>query len=39
MIVEITREGLFEEVVDAGEKGGERLAGTGRSGNQRINPD
>ena len=36
MIVEITRKGLFEEMIDAGEKGGERLAGAGRRGNQYI---
>src|SRR5437899_1225974 len=38
MVVEFTREGLFEEPIDAGEKGGERLAGAGRRGNQNICP-
>ena len=38
MVVEFTRKGLFEEVVDAGEKGRERLAGTGRRSNQNISP-
>ncbi|TKS57815.1 MAG: hypothetical protein EWM73_03715 [Nitrospira sp.] len=38
MIVKFTREGLLEEVVDAGEKGGKRLTGTGRRGNQNISP-
>jgi hypothetical protein len=38
MVIEFTRQGLFEEVIDAGEKGGERLAGTGRRGNQNISP-
>ena len=38
MVIEFTREGLLEEVIDAGEKGGERLAGTGRRSNQNISP-
>ena len=38
MIIEFTRKGLFEEAIDAGEKGGERLAGAGRRGNQNITP-
>ncbi len=38
MVVEFTRKGLFEEMIDAGEKGGECLAGTGRRGNQNISP-
>ena len=38
MVIEFTREGLLEEVIDAGEKGGERLAGASRRGNQHISP-
>ena len=38
MVIKFTRKGLLEEVIDAGEKGGERLTGTGRSGNQNIGP-
>jgi len=38
MVIEFTRKGLFEEVIDAGEKGGERFAGTGRRGDQNISP-
>ena len=38
MVIEFTRKGLFEEVIDAGEKGSERLAGTGRRSNQNISP-
>jgi hypothetical protein len=36
MIVEFTRKRLFEEVIDTGEKGCERLTRTGRRGNQNI---
>ena len=36
MVVEFTRESLLEEVIDTGEKGGERLAGTSRRSNQNI---
>lgn len=38
VVVEFTREGLFEEMIDAGEKGGENLTGAGRRGNQNISP-
>jgi hypothetical protein len=38
MVIEFTREGSCEEVIDTGEKSGERLAGTGRRGNQNILP-
>ena len=38
MVIEFTRKGLFEEVIDAGEKGGERLAGAGRRSNENISP-
>jgi hypothetical protein len=38
MVIELTRKGLFEEMIDAGEKGGECLTGTGRRGNQNICP-
>ena len=38
MVVEFTRQGLFEEMIDAGEKGGERFTGPGRRGNQNISP-
>ena len=38
MVIEFTREGSCEEVIDTGEKSGEGLAGTGRRGNQNILP-
>ena len=38
MVIEFTREGSCEEVIDTGEKSGEGLAGTGRRGNQNISP-
>ena len=38
MVIEFTREGLFEEVIDAGKKGGERLTGPSRRSNQNISP-
>ena len=38
MIVEFTRQGLFEEVIDTGEEGGERLPRIGRLFNQDIMP-
>ena len=38
MVIEFTRKGVFEEVIDAGEKGGERLAGAGRRCDQNISP-
>ena len=38
VVVEFTRKGLFEEVIDTGEKGRERLARTGRRGNKNISP-
>src|ERR1700686_3125759 len=34
MVIEFTRKGLLEELIDTREKGGERLAGTSRRGNQ-----
>jgi len=39
MVTEFTGKSLCEKVVDAGEKSGERLTGTGRRGNQNILPD
>ena len=38
MVVEFTGKGLREEMIDTGEKGGERLAGAGRRSNQNICP-
>jgi hypothetical protein len=38
MVIQLTRQGLLEEAIDTGEKGGEGLAGTSRRGNQRIGP-
>ena len=38
MVIEFTREGLLEKVINAGEKGSECLAGAGRRGNQNIYP-
>jgi hypothetical protein len=38
MLIEFTREGLFEEAIDTGEKGGEGLAGAGRRGNENVSP-
>jgi hypothetical protein len=38
MVIEFAGQRLPEKVIDAGEKGGERLAGAGRRGNQDINP-
>src|SRR5687768_14808289 len=38
MVIELTRERLFEEMIDAREKRGKRLPGTGRRGNQNISP-
>jgi hypothetical protein len=38
MVIEFPRKGLFEEAIDAGEKGSERLPGTGRRGNENICP-
>ena len=38
MVVEFTRKGLCEEVIDTGEKRREGLAGSGRRGNQNISP-
>ena len=36
MVIEFTREGLLKEVIDAGEKSGERLTGPSRRSNQNI---
>jgi len=36
VVVEFTRKGLLDEAIDAGEKGGECLAGSGRRSNQNI---
>ena len=36
MVVKFTRQGLLEEVIDTGEKGGEGLTGPGRRGDQHI---
>jgi hypothetical protein len=36
LVIKLTREGLLEEVIDAGEKGREGLAGTSRCSNQNI---
>ena len=33
VVIEFTRKRSFEEVIDTGKKGGERLAGTSRRGN------
>ena len=38
MVIEFTREGLLEEVIDAGKKGGEGLAGASWRSNQNISP-
>jgi len=38
MVLEFTCKGLLEEVIDTGEKSGERLTGAGRRGNQNISP-
>ena len=38
MVIEFTCEGLLEEVINTGEKSGERLAGAGRRSNQNISP-
>jgi hypothetical protein len=38
MVTEFTGKGLCEEVIDTGEKSGERLTGTSRRGNQNISP-
>ncbi len=38
MVIEFTCKGLFEESIDAREKGGECLAGAGRRSNQYISP-
>lgn len=38
VVVQFTRKGLVEELIDAGEKGGKRLTGTGRSSNQNVSP-
>ena len=36
VVIEFSIESLFEELIDAGEKGREGLAGASRCGNQRI---
>ena len=38
MVIQFTRKGLFEELIDTGEKGGEGLTGAGRRSNQNISP-
>ncbi len=38
LVVEFTLKGVFEKPIDAGEKGGEGLAGTGRRGDESIRP-
>ena len=38
VVSNLTCNGLCEEVIDTGEKGGERLTGTGRRSNQNISP-
>src|SRR5688572_18593752 len=38
MVIELSRERLLEEMIDAREKRGKRLPGTGRRGNQNIPP-
>ena len=38
MVVEFAGKGLLEEVIDAGEKGGEGLAGASRRSNENISP-
>src|SRR3954454_11043173 len=38
VVVELTRKGLLEKLIDAGKKGGECLAGASRRGNENVTP-